>query len=390
MSESLNSVSSNNLSLIDYLQVIAKRIRIVALITATACVISICISLMIPKIYSATAKILPSQPDQGLMSAMINQMGGLVNLAADVLGTGSSSDLYVGLLKSEVVKDAIIDRFKLMKEYDAEYRVDVYRILDENVEITSGKKDGIISITVEDKDPQLAASLANAYIGELEKLVIRLNATGAGQSKSYLEKQLTKAKTDLARAEDDLKEFQLKNKSIQITAQAEASIKGIAELRAQLTSREIELASLRSRFTDSAQEVITAQAYISDIRKQISRFEGNGNTGAIPSVGQIPELGQEYIRLMREYKTYETLVELLSKQYELSNISEARNVSSLQIVQKARVPDKKSKPRRSLIVLLSTCTSFFASILLVFLINHWEHLSIDQKDRWRSLINSGK
>src|SRR6266498_4112311 len=259
----------DSVSLIDLLQVIAKRSRMIIMMTLAATVISILYSLTLPNIYTAKTMILPAQEDKGLGSAMMAQLGGLASLAGASVGGATTAELYVSMMKSEAIKDPIIDRFRLMQIYKSKYRTDVYNVLDKNPDISVGKKDGIISIAVDDKDPKCAADIANSYVEELSKFAIRLNVTGAGKNRSFLEERLAKARADLANAEENLKAFQSKNKAVQVTAQTEASIKGVADLRAKLALLEVQLATYRRQFTESSQEVKTLVTSIANLNAQI-------------------------------------------------------------------------------------------------------------------------
>ena len=378
---------SSVLSLLDMLQVIAKRSRMICLITLAAAVISLVYSLLLPNIYTAKTMVLPAQEDKGMMSAMMAQLGGLASIAGAAVGGPTTTDLYVSMLKSEAVKDPIIDRFRLMEVYKDKYRTDAYRSLDKKAVIVAGKKDGIITITVDDKDPKRAAGMADAYVEELGRLAIRLNVTRAGKNRSFLEERLGNAKADLAKAEENLKLFQSKNKAVQVNAQAEATIKGVAEMRAQLAVQEVQLATYRRQFTESSQEVKTQVTSVNNLKAQIARLEGTGGNSSIPSVGSVPAIGQEYIRLMREFKIQETLVELLTKQYEMAKLSEAKDVSPFQVLLKARVPEKKSKPSRSKIIIIVTALSLLGSCFLAFMLEHVRNLPESEKTRWKSLIH---
>lgn len=352
-------------------------------ITTAAFAIAVVCSLTLPNVYSSTALILPPQQDQGLSSLLMGQMGSLAGLASTFVGGGTTGDLYVGILKSDAVKDVIIDRFKLMDTYKQKYRLDTYKSLDNNVNIDLGKKDGIISITVEDKDPDQAAKIANAYIDELNRLTLSMNIVGAGQNRSFLEDRLAKAKIDLAKAEDSLKVFQLKNKVVDVPAQAQASIAGVADLKAQLAVQEVQLASLHTSYTNESQEVKNVNASIFGLKRQIAALEGNGSSrSSIPTVGTVPALGEQYLRLMREFKIQEAIVELLTKQYEVAKINEAKDVSGLQVIQRARVPDKKSKPKRTMIVLGATFVSFFGAVILAFVLESVDGMSEEDRMKW--------
>jgi uncharacterized protein involved in exopolysaccharide biosynthesis len=377
-----------DVGLIDYLQVIVKRRRMIFKVTLAAAVISIVISILLPNIYTAKTMILPAQEDKGLANAMMGQLGGLAVLAGESgssIGGPTKADLYVSMMKSEAVKDPIIDRFKLMEVYKNKYRMDAYKKIDQNVLISSGKKDGIITVAVDDKDPKRAADMANAYVEELGKLAIRMNVTGAGQNRNFLEERLAMARGDLAKAEEKLKAFQSKNKAVQVTTQAQATIQGIAALRAQLASNEVQLATYRLRYTESSQEVKNLVTMVSNLKSQIAKLEGAGENSSIPSVGSVPAIREEYIRLMREFKIQESLVELLTKQYEMASLNEAKDVFPFQVILKAKAPERKSKPLRALIVISATFAAFSFSFLLAFVRENFARMPEENIKRWKSL-----
>ena len=381
-------LSTDKVSLIDCLQPLAKRSRMIYLVTLSAAVLSLAGSFILPDIYTAKTLILPAPEDKGIMSALLmGQAGGLASLAGATLGVPTTAELYVSMLKSEAIKDPIIDKFKLIELYDKKYRMDVYKKLDKRVSVAAGKKDGIITITVDDRDPKLAAAMANSYVDELGRLAVRLNVTGAGQNRAFIEERLAASKADLAQAEEKLKSFQSRNKAVQVTAQAEASIKEIAALNAQLAADEVQLAIYRRQFTDSSQEVKSLNTSKANLKSQIARLEGGGGNSVIPTVGSIPALGQEYVRLMREFKIQESLSELLTKQYEIAKFSEAKDIAPFEVVLKARVPEKKRLPLRSLIVVITSLAAFLGSIFTAFILDAMEALPDDEKKRLKILGN---
>jgi uncharacterized protein involved in exopolysaccharide biosynthesis len=372
------------ISLADYLKVIAKRGRMITCVTGSVFVIAIVVMLLKPNIYTATAKIIPPPQGSGLMG-MMGQMGGSASLIGSIFGAGSTADQYVGMLDSEQIKKAIIRRFNLMEVYKKKYYADMYRMLNSLVDISVGKKDGIITISVDDKDPKRAAAIANAYVEELGKLDAQMDISGAGQDKIFFASRLAKAKVDLVNAEDALKAFQAKNKMLSVPEQAQATIVGIAQLKAQLAVQEAQLSAVRSRVTDTSQEVMAQKASIANIRGQIARLEGKSGGGSIPSVGSVPALGQEYLRLMREFRIQETLVEILTKQSEMAKLTEAKNYSTIQIVQSAEAPDRKSKPKKTLSVLLATFAAFFFAVILSFKLEQAERMPEEDREKWREI-----
>lgn len=384
-------MENQTINLLEYVRVILMYKRMIMIVSITAFVISIGISLLLPKTYKATALILPPQQDRGILAAMMAQIGGLANIATDLIGgAGTKSDLYVSMLKSETVKNSIIDRFHLMNIYDVKYRVDMYKKMDKFSEILSGKKDGIVSISVVDKDPKRAAEIANAYVEEVGNLSANLNVIDASQDKIFLKGRLDQSKIDLAKAEEALKNFQTKNSAIDVPEQAKVSIAEIAQLKAQLAALEVQLAVLRQSMTDSNSEVQNLQASIARLRIQIAKMEGKSDRSSIPSVGSIPQLGQEYIRVLREYKIQEAINDLLIKQYQLAIMSESKNSSGVQIIQKAQVPDRKYKPKRSLIVLITTFVSTLLSVLFAFLLENVKKMSQEERRCWIEIIEMAK
>lgn len=391
--EQITSTSSQPVKtvyLFDLLQIIAKRSKLIYSVTLAAAIMTIIYSLFLPNIYTAKTLILPSQEDKGMMTAMMAQIGGLANLAGGTglsMGSPTNAELYVSMLKSDAVKDPLIERFRLMEAYHNTYLADTYKAIDKNTAISAGRKDGIITITVDDKDPKRAAEMANSYVEELGKLAIRLNVTGAGQNRSFLEERLNGAKAALIRAEENLKAFQAKNKAVQVSAQAEATIKGVAEMRAQLAAQEVQLATYRRQFTERSQEVKNLVTSNANLRAQIEKLEGAGGSSAIPSVGSVPTIGQEYVRLMREFKIQESLVELLTKQYEMATISEAKDISPFQVILKAKVPERKSKPARAKMVLIASVVALLCSVVCAFVQEYIEKMPNENRAQLRDVKN---
>lgn len=385
--EARSAACSTEVNFLDLLLVLAKFKKMIVLTTLAAAFATALYSLTLPNVYRAQAMILPGDDDQGIMGAMLAQMGGMAGLATG-LGGPTKTDLYVTMLKSETVKDPIIDYFKLMKVYETELRSDTYKLLDKKVEVTAGKKDGVLTISVEDVNPKRAAAVANAYVEELGKVTAGLSMSSASKNRLFLEGRLATAKADLSRAEDAMKAFQSRNKAVSVTDQARATLEEIALLRAQLVAQEVQLASLQRQFTDGSEEVKSTKATIANIKKHIASLEGTGGNSSIPSVGSVPQLGQEYLRLMREFKIQETLVELLTKQYEMVKVGEAKNVSPFQILQKARVPERKSGPKRTNMVLIAGAAVGCAMVLLALMLEMIALLSPEDRDRLKQLRKS--
>ena len=367
MNNSCNPSEEQEINLLELLQVVVRRKGFILKFCAAVVVLSVLYSLSLKNIYTATAKLLPPQKESGGgLSALLSQAGGLAGLAGG-MGLGGTSDLYMGILKSRSVADAVIRRLDLQKEFKSKTLEDARKSLEGTVKFQAGK-DGIISISADYKDPVKAALFANTFVDELSRRSVQLNLTKVGSERVFLEKRLEVVKQDLRNAENDMKAFQEKYKTIKADSQATIAIEGIAKLRAELVSKEVQLATLRNTMTDENSQVKSLLAAVAKIKSQLGAMAGaDGGSDVIPSVGNMPGLGLEYARKLRELKIQEAIFEQLSKQYEVAKLNEAKDSSSLQVLDEAVVPLKKSKPKRSLIVILSAVTAFFISIFVVFI-----------------------
>lgn len=349
---------------IDYLQVVKVSWKRIACLSICATAATALYTLTMPNIYTARTKILPPQQQSGLLSAAMMQ-GALAGIGGEILGESKAVKLYVEMLKIESLRDPIIDKFKLQEVYKKKYREDVHLAMTKTVTVVAGKE-GIITISVDDKDPKRAADMANGMVDQLKTLTAHLSMTGASNSKLFLEERIAKAKGDLSKAENDLKTFQTKYKTIDANQQASLSMTATAQLSAQLTSQEIQLSVLRRTYADSSQTVKAVQQSIAVLKENIRRMQSDGGTVALPGFEQMPERGQEYLHLMRRFKTAEAVSDMLAKQYEMAKLNADNDVSSIQVIQKALVSERKSKPARGKIVILSLVIALLASTAYCF------------------------
>jgi tyrosine-protein kinase Etk/Wzc len=352
---------------------------------------ALAVSLLMTPMFASSAKILPPQQQQSAgMTAVLGQLGGLASAAGGLAGIKNPNDTYIGLLESRTVADRQIARFKLMERYGATMD-EARRVLALNSEFSSGKKDGMLKITVSDKDPQVAADIANAYIDELADLTRTMALTEASQRRLFFEKQLAEAKDRLATAEVALRATQEKTGMIQPDAQVQAIIANAAHLKGTIAAKEVELEAMRTFATGQNPELLRAQQELRGMQGQLAKLEKSQpakDGGFMVPTGNLPEVGVEYVRSMRNVKYYETIFELLAKQFELAKIDEAKNASLIQILDKAIPPEHKIKPKRSLIVLSGLVAGAVFGMLLAFMraayarsrqnpesLQRWERLS---------------
>ena len=368
--------ADESVSLLDLALVLAARKWFIILFTLAVTIITALITLILPFVFTATTTMLPPQQANSA-SALLGSLGGLASLAgggggggaASMLGLKNPADLYIGLLQSATVEDGLIQRFHLMQLYRTKFLVDTRNVLKSNTKIAA-EKSSLISISVKDKDPKRAAALANGYVEELHKLMSHLAVTDAAQRRMFFEQQLEGEKNKLADAEVALEVTERKTGIIQPQGQAAVVIGTIAQLRAQISADEVELAALRTSATDQNSDVVTLQSQIQGLRAQLADFE-KGHPGATGSVltptSQLPAASLEYIRRMRDVKYYETLFTLLARQYEMAKVDEAKEGQMIQVVDPALVPERRSWPPRTLLTLVSFVLAAGLSSLWVVL-----------------------
>jgi len=387
MSETYQQPTDDRLLLqvLQYLRVVARRKTLILSITAATAIGSAAYSLTLPNVYTATVKVLPPQKDGGGISSMLGQLGGLAMLAGAGKG-GVDSDLYLGILKSRSVGEAVIQRLGLTQAFKVATQKEAWGRLEGAVRAQTGK-DGMINISVDSTDPKLAAQIANTMADELGRTLVRLNLSKAGTEKVFLEKRLEVVKRDLKNAEEELKAFSQRTKIVRIEAQAGASVSSVVRLKTEIASKEVQLAVLRNSQTDQSHEVQALLAALAKLKTELAKFSGSegGDGSGVPAIGNVPQVGLEYARRFREFKVQEAIFEQLSKQYELAKLNYAKDTSSLQVLDEALVPDRKSGPKRSIMVLMSTLVAFLCSVVAVLVREFLERLPDQEKSALQGL-----
>jgi tyrosine-protein kinase Etk/Wzc len=321
----------------------------------TAALAAVLVYFVMKPMYTAEATFLPPQSAPGSgVSQMMSQLGSLSTLGALSGGLKSPGDVYVGILKSRTIADGLIKRFDLQKIYKTKRISDTAKKLKDRSTFVSGK-DTLITISVEDHDANRATSLANGYLDALYEQNGRLALTEASQRRLFFEQRLEDEKDSLADAEVELKKTEEQTGLISPSGQAQLGIDSIAQVRAEISGREIELGALKQAATDQNPAVVRLQTQIDGLQQQLQKLE-NGSVmrrpgNVLPATAKVPELALEYVRKEREVKYHEVLFGLIAKQYESARLDEAREAPVLQVVDRAVVPDRKSGPPRTLIML---------------------------------------
>jgi len=376
-------------SLIDVLTQLAYRKWLIAKVTGIAVLAGVALALVQPVKYTATTKILPPQQTQSEASMMIGQLTGAGGGSLAALAGGgllkNPNDIYIGLLTSRPIADAIIQKFSLAKEYHAKDMTAARKKLAGYTEVTS-EKNGFITVSVTDKDKKRVAEMANAYTDQLRILTKSLAVTEASQRRLFYEEQLKQAKEALVAAELSFQQVQQQKGLVQLDAQAKAMIESLAALRAQVAAKQVEVQALRSYSTEQNPDVQLAERELTSLQAEEARLEQSNHSPGIAGLGlgNVPAAGLEYLRAAHELQYQQALFDMLMKQYDAAKLDESKDAAIIQVVEPAIEPDHKSPQRRALIVLLFTIVGFFAGCLLA-VFRWWKNIVQSDPDTAKQL-----
>jgi uncharacterized protein involved in exopolysaccharide biosynthesis len=349
--------------MIDLAYPLAARWRSLILVPIAATAIAYGGTWLIKPMYTATTTFLPPQQQSSMAASALSSLGALAGLGGAAVK--SPAEQYVSLMQSVGVSDRMIDRYKLMSLYDVRYREEARKKLAKRSTFSIGKKDGLITVDVEDTDPNRAAQMANDYVEELRRMNSRLAISEAQQRRMFFEAQMQEVKGKLVLAQQALQESGFTLGALK--AEPRAAAESYASLRAQLTTAQVKLEMLRASLSDTNPEVIQQKTLVQALQDKTDALEA--------SVAPDASKQGDYVGKYREFKYEETLFEQMARQYEIARVDEAREGALIQVVDPAQPPERRSSPKRTLIALgVGVVVGLLYAVGLVV------------RDRWRASL----
>ncbi len=354
------------------------------------------VAILIPNQYESSVSIMPPESMNSGGGAMLAALATkaspeLAAMAGGLMGMRGTGALFVELFRSRSVQDSVVDRLNLQQAYRSRYKQDARKRLNSQTDVNEDRKSGLVSLTVIDKSPQRAHDIAQAYVEELNRLVSQVTTSSARRERVFIEQRLETVKRDLEDAEKQFGAFASKNSTLDIKEQTKAMVESAGVLQGQLIAAESELRSLEQIYTSSNVRVRSLQARVDELKRQLQKLEGTdaslasaGISGAAqagemyPPIRELPLLGVEWADLYRRMKIQETVYELLNQQYELARIQEAKEIPTINVVDPANVPERKSSPHRLVIILALTILSLVGAALWIVGSARWER--VDPQD----------
>lgn len=378
-------MDEEEISLVDLFNIFWKRRMLIVCMTVSFGAIALAYALQLPVIYKAECRILP--PGQGgsssRMAGLMAQMGGLADLVGLSGGSSTSGQTMIGILKGNTVVDAIIDRFNLMELYEEKIRLNMRKMVTNNIlDVDDDTKSGIVTVAALDEDPVRAAEMANAFVEELQKRLQGLSLTEAGQRRLFFEAQLKQAQQALGDAEDAMLRYQQESGVIVLEPQMKALLESITALRGKIAEKKVEVSSLQTYAKQNNPQLKLAQSQLEAMNKELAQLEQQQQKSgkeAIPSLNMAPELGMEYQRYYRDVKIAGAMYEVMLKQFEAAKLDEAKDFSTVQIVDPATPPDYKFKPKRAQIVIIGAALGMLVGLFWAFFADYVQSVKATEK-----------
>lgn len=386
----------------EWLWLLWERRRFLVRVAVWSLILSTIVAFVIPKRYESTTRLMPPDSQSGsgmaMMAALAGKGGlGLGSMAGDLLGLKSSGALFIDILRGRTVEDRIITRFDLRKVYYDRYWEDARKDLTKYTEISEDRKSGVITITVTDRDPNRAARMAQAYVDELDRLVAEVSTSSARRERVFIEQRLQTVRQDLDSASRRFSEYASQNTTIDITAQAKATVEAASRLEGELIAAQSQLQGLEQIYSKDSVRVRSLQATVNELSSQLHRIGGDASDPSpsqnaaggksvaqeFPSIRQLPLLGVKWADLYRETKVQETVYELLTQQYELAKIQEAKEIPTVKVLDAAYIPEKKSFPPRLLLMISGMLLAVCAGAVWILGRSVWQQ--IDSSDPRKQL-----
>jgi uncharacterized protein involved in exopolysaccharide biosynthesis len=368
-------------------------------ILATGIVLSGLYAFYLPAMYTSSTTLMP--PDSASTNSsylsLMSSGGAAAAAGSALLGLKTPGSTFIGIMKSRTVQIRLVNRFNLVSEYKSKLIEDACRQLATDTQMEEDSKSGIITISVDDRNPVLASKIAQGYVEELDRVVSLDSTSSARRERVFLEGRLKEIKQDLDDSSKALSQFSTKSKTIDIPSQGRAMVDSGLRLQDEMVAARSDLAGLRQSYSEDNVRIRAAKARIAELQRQIEIMMGtpeeskiNADDSAYPSVSELPALGLTYADLDRKVLVEEALWEALTKQYEAAKVQEAKEIPTVRVLDAANVPQHKSYPVRRDIVLLGAILSIFAACILVLILSYWEDMDAqdERKQLTREIVNT--
>ena len=377
-----------------YLQVLFRWRKFYIISVLGVGIVAAIVSLILPKSYQSIATILPPLQSSGIEALIPEEIKGFFG---GFTGENTEANVYLAILKSRSIREKMIEHFELDKVYGITKSSPIENLLDaldKNIKI---EFDGInpLKISIIDRNPERVAAMANFMTEELDKMYQEINNRRAFYNRQFLEKRVSETRATLAAYEDSLKSFQEVHQAISLPDQAKAAIEVIADLVARMMALDVQIQVLKASVQPDYPQLRMMIEERKGIENQIAKLsktssEEPSSAVPLPSFNKLPELGMLYLRLYREVEIQSKLLEFLIPQYEQARIQEVRDTPTVTVLDQGRIPTKRIKPQRKILVLISIILAFIICTAFVFICEFLLRIRRDQPETYQGLAQMAK
>jgi len=386
-------MEKSEIDLLDYVNLIIKHRKMIIRNVIVTAIVVVMISLILPRSYTAVTTVLP--PDDKQSTNILSALSSSPLSSLILSEAGTTSDLYVEILKSRSVLDGVLSQEFLFPKGKKKQQNKTLLTILKAKSLEKGRKkfaaklnvkaspEGIISVSVELNDRNLAAEVANAMVQELDKINKEKSTSRAKNSRVYIENQLQSTEEKLKQASRDLVAFQEKYKAISLEDQTRTAIEKAGELKGKIVAKNVELGVALQTMKSDNVNIVQLKREIEELEKQYNILQYGDSLSLktqkefyIPFV-DVPEVSLDLAKLMREVKVQETVWELLNQQYYHAKIQEARDTPTIQVLDEAVPPELRTKPKRKLLFLIGSFLALMLSIFWAFITEYLDRLKSD-------------
>lgn len=348
------------------LRLLWERRRFLGRCAGIGLVLATLIAFTIPKQWQSTVQLMPPDPQSlsgpGALAVMAGAAlpSAAAGLAGNLMTGRTAGAVFLAIMRSRTAQDELINRFNLREVYGLKRYEDTRKLLTKRTSADEDRKSGVITIAVTDRDPKRARDLAAAYVSELDKLVAALSTSSARRQRVFLEERLKTVKQDLDEASRELGQFSSRSGTLDLQTQGKAMLEAAAKLQGELIAAQSELRGLEAVYSDNNVRVRALRARVGELRGEMQKMGGTSAENGVelpagevsPSLRKLPLLATTYGDLYRRAKIQETVFEILTKQYELAKVEEAKEIPTVRVLDSPQIPERKTFPPRLIIMVL--------------------------------------
>jgi uncharacterized protein involved in exopolysaccharide biosynthesis len=361
------------MNLLDLLVKLVSNKRLIITIVFVFTLVSLVVSLLLPKYYKSDAKFIQVTNQQSGFGGLINSL-----IPVPVSNNKIGAERALIILTSREIQDKVIDRFNFDEVYKQDIQEFIREELTNNTQVEEVREGGLgfnpliaVQISFWDREPERAQQVVEYYVQLLDSTLVDLNSRLNQQSFELIEDEYQSNLRDMAEAEKALNEFQNEFGVIEVTEQSKVLIQALAELKSKIVELDLQINATRELVSNTAELdnlILLRDSYQKEYDKLIkeSDEELKASSDGVYSLKEFPDIILEYGRLFRELEVQNAIFERLYPQYRQQQMFLRDRESGISVIDRPNLPTYKDKPKRAFIVIAGFMLGIFVALFVVF------------------------